>query len=129
MLKPLAALSASLLVGIQALAQAGNSLDGSWEGFYVTQAGTRAKAELTVQGTTGTWRAFIPQNQGRVNPCFDRAHPLELSEQPGGKFRMAVHASKTMSGCQDFYASLTLVDPSHIEGKFGDGRELKFERK
>lgn len=129
MLKALAVLSASLLAAAQALAQAGNPLDGSWKGFYVTQAGTKAKAELSIQGTTGTWRAFIPQNQGRVNPCFDRAHPLELTEQQGGKFKMAVHASKTMAGCQDFFATLTLADPTHIEGKFGDGRELQFERK
>lgn len=129
MFRSLAVLCASLLVGAQALAQAGNSLDGSWKGYYVTQAGTKAKAELSIQGTTGTWRAFIPQEQGRVNPCFDRVHPLDLTEQASGKFKMAVHASKTMSGCQDFYANLTLVDPTHIDGKFWDGRELQLERK
>lgn len=129
MLRMLATLSAPLLVGAQSLAQAGPSLDGTWTGYYVTQAGTKAKAELNVQGSTGTWRAFIPQNQGRANPCFERAHPLELTAQAAGKFKMAVHASRTMSACQDFHATLTLVEPSRIEGQFGDGRELRLERK
>lgn len=123
-----AVLSACLLAGTRALAQPGNALDGSWQGHYVTQAGTEAKAELSIQGSSGTWRAFIPQAPGRANPCFERAHPLELTEQASGRIRMAVHASRTMSGCQDFTASLTLVDPAHIESQFGDGRELQLER-
>ncbi|MBX3638492.1 MAG: hypothetical protein KF683_24230 [Rubrivivax sp.] len=127
--KSLAVLSVFLLAGTQALAQPGNALDGSWQGYYVTQAGTKAKAELSIQGSSGTWRAFIPQAPGRVNPCFERAHPLELTEQASGRFRMVVHSSRTMSGCQDFTASLTLVDPTHIDGQFGDGRELQLERK
>lgn len=129
MLRFLASLAVYLLAGSQALAQATHELDGSWKGYFVTQAGIKAKAELRIQGTAGTWHAFIPQTPGRVNPCFDLAHPLELTEQASGKFKMSVHASKTLSGCQDFYASLTLVDPAHIEGKFSDGRKLQFERK
>lgn len=127
--RSLAVFSAALVACSLALAQAGHALDGTWQGQYVTQAGTVAKAELTIQGATGTWRAFIPQSEGRVNPCFARTHPLELTELPGGTFKLAVRSSRTISGCQDFYANLTRVDPTHLEGKFGDGRELKLERK
>ncbi|MCW5609269.1 MAG: hypothetical protein KIS83_01060 [Rubrivivax sp.] len=128
MFRSLAVLAVSWVVGSHALAQAGPALGGSWSGYYVTQAGTKARAELSIQGSTGTRRAFIPQGPGRANPCFERAHPLELTAQPGGTFRMTVHASRTLSGCQDFQANLTLVDPRHIEGRFGDGRELQLER-
>ena len=104
-------------------------LEGAWAGYFSAPNGAKVKAEFTVRGSVGTWRAFVPQTQLRVNPCTERPHTVAITEAAPGKFKLVIQASKTLDGCQDAHATVVLVEPNVLEGKFGDGRELSLKRK
>jgi hypothetical protein len=112
-----------------ALAQQASGLEGAWSGYFLAPNGAKVKADFTVRGTEGTWRAFVPQTQLRVNPCTERPHSVAITEVGPGKFKLVIQASKTLDGCQDAHATVSLVEPNQLEGKFGDGRELSLKRK
>lgn len=110
-------------------AQQAGGLDGAWSGYFSAPNGAKVKADLTVRGTQGTWRAFVPQTQLRVNPCTERPHTVAITETAPGRFKLVIQASKTLDGCQDAHATVALAGPNVLEGKFGDGRELSLKRK
>lgn len=113
-----------------ALAQVGpKALEGSWAAQWQAQAGPAATAVLTVRDSGSTWRATFPGGEMPKNPCQQREHAVRIQEPSAGRYRLVVEASKTMAGCQDAAATLTLVDPSHLEGQWGNGQALKLQRK
>lgn len=129
MRQSLAASLLSLTLFAPAFAQSAGGIEGAWAGYFSAPNGVKVKAELTVRGTEGTWRAFVPQTQLRVNPCTERPHAVAITEMAPGKFKLVIQASKTLDGCQDAHATVSLTEPSVLEGKFGDGRELSLKRK
>lgn len=118
-----------LVLPLSALAQTAGGIEGTWAGYFSAPNGAKVKAELTVRGSEGTWRSFVPQTQLRVNPCTERPHAVAITEAAPGKFKLVIQASKTLDGCQDAHATMALVEPNVLEGKFGDGRELSLKRK
>ncbi len=120
----------TLLAIAQAIAQDGAALDGSWAAQWRPQVGGPvANAEMTLQGSVGTWRAVFAHGEGRANPCLERAHPASVRAIAPGRFRLTIEASKTMSGCRDSMATLELADATHLVGTWGNGQELKLTRK
>jgi hypothetical protein len=120
----LAAFSAALY------AQDAGNYDGTWRGIFVGQGGSpRFEVELVLDGTGGTWQAVGNPMQARGNPCLGRKHEVKIRERSACVLRFSVDASKTLAGCQDFYAAVKLVDDHHLEGQFRNGLPLKLERK
>ena len=120
------ALAAAALV----VAQDGTALDGSWTAQWRPQTGGPvANAEMTLQGSVGTWRAAFASGEGRANPCLERAHPVSVKAIAPGRFRLTIEASKTMQGCRASAATLELTDAAHLSGAWGNGQELKLTRK
>lgn len=112
-----------------ALAQQAGGIEGAWSGYFSAPNGVKVKAEFSVRGAQGTWRAFVPQTQQRVNPCTERPHAVAITEVAPGRFKLVIQASKTLDGCQDVHAHVALVEANVLEGKFADGRELSLKRK
>jgi len=113
-----------------ATAQDGKALDGRWTAQWPTkQSGQTANAEMNLRDSSGTWRAMFAHSEGRMNVCLEKEHPATVKPLPGGRYRLAVEASKTMPSCQNVYATLELVDPTHLVGKWDNGQELKLVRK
>ena len=120
----------ALLAAAQAAAQDGTALDGSWTAQWRSQTGGPvANAEMTLQGSVGTWRAAFASGEARANPCLERAHPASVKVIAPGRFRLTIEASKTMQGCRDSVATLELADAAHLVGAWGNGQELKLKRK
>jgi hypothetical protein len=124
-----ATIGTALLLSSLAIAQQTNALDGVWVGHFAAPTGALVKAEFVVSGTAGTWRSFVPQTKGRANPCVEQPHSVSIRETAEGQFALLIQASKTLRGCQDAHATVKLVEPNVLEGKFGDGRELSLKRK
>ena len=123
-------LASTLLAGAPAWAQGGpKALEGTWAAQWQAQAGPLATAQLTVRESGNTWRATFPRGEMPKNPCLEREHGARIQTMADGRYRLVVEASKTMTGCQDAAATLKLVDPTHLEGQWGNGQVIKLQRK
>ena len=119
-----------LLAGASAWAQGGvKALEGTWAAQWQAQAGPLATAQLTVRESGNTWRATFPGGEMPKNPCLQREHGARIQPMADGRYRLVVEASKTLASCQDAAATLTLVDPTHLEGQWGNGQAIKLQRK
>lgn len=111
------------------LAQEPGGFDGRWSGSFVTPGGGTLVVELVLDGASGTWQIFPNGIQAREFPCLVPRHAVTVRQRSATELRFSIDASKTLRGCQDGRAALRLVDDRHLEGQFGDGRELKLRRK
>ncbi|MFO1329200.1 MAG: hypothetical protein U1F56_17705 [Rubrivivax sp.] len=120
----------TLIASAAAWAQADvKALEGTWVAQWRAQAGPVATAQLIVRDTGNTWRATFPKNDVPKNACLEREHSARLQPMADGRYRLVVEASKTMAGCQDANATLTLVDSTHLEGQWGNGQVIKLQRR
>lgn len=112
------------------LAQEPKGFDGRWGGSFVAPGGGMTLVvELIVNGASGTWQIFPNGIQAREFPCLLPRHAVTVRHRSATELRFTIDASQTLRGCQDGRAALWLVDDQHLEGRFGDGRELKLTRK
>lgn len=123
------ALAACLCGAAPLLAQDTTALAGSWQGEVQMPGGMIVEVMMRVEAAAVTWTAS-PRTRPRMpSPCLSRPLPTTLSEVAPGAFSIEIQASKVVPGCKDSQARVHLVDGRLLEGKFGDGRPLKLERR
>lgn len=110
-------------------AQGLEALSGTWYGHGQLPGGLALELELRVEGAAGSWQQMPRGKPAVPNPCLGRQHPVAVAQSAPGQYKVHVQASKTVAGCQDARLNLNLVDSTHIDGTFGDGRAFKLERR
>jgi hypothetical protein len=111
------------------LAQDTAALAGAWQGEHQMPGGLFVEVLMRVDGAQGTWMATPRTPLRAPNPCLSRPLPITLSDAGTGTYKIDIHASKAIQGCRDGQATVKLVDGRVLDGKFGDGRPLKLERR
>jgi hypothetical protein len=119
---------AGLMVSGTALGQSLDPFVGTWTARWNSDSNEEFQGEILIQPEGSTWKRFAKSWKGSRNPCFGRALPAVTEVKSASEVEVKVVASEAAAGC-DATLILNLVDPTHMEGKFGSGRPLKAEKR
>ena len=121
---------ATLLTAASVAAWAQPDLSGKWRATFETEGSESREAEVVIDGQAGTWMTYSRGTpKDRRDSCIARPFPIILSSVDSSVMSLSIEASKTVEGCSNRKARITIVDTNTLEGTFGNGRALKLTRK